>query len=91
MVRTVVLVLPSNKGNLDCQNSQSGRCSSTWSGCQLPHRKAVHEPEDLPFTGRELTATSDYSPDTHIAVGVDPGVTQAIKAAHAQQHPVTGH
>ncbi|KAJ9532028.1 hypothetical protein QJQ45_003753 [Haematococcus lacustris] len=39
--------------------------------------------------GRELTATNDYSPATHIAVGVDPGVTQAIKAAHAQRHPVT--
>ncbi|GFH06755.1 hypothetical protein HaLaN_01439 [Haematococcus lacustris] len=39
---------------------------------------------------RELTATSDFSAATHIAVGVDPGVTQAIKAAYAQRHPVTG-
>ncbi|KAJ9526558.1 hypothetical protein QJQ45_017673 [Haematococcus lacustris] len=38
---------------------------------------------------RKLTATSDYDPTTHIAVGVDPGVTQAIKAGHAQRHPVT--
>ncbi|KAJ9506711.1 hypothetical protein QJQ45_030467 [Haematococcus lacustris] len=52
--------------------------------------QAVHEPVELPFIGRELTATSDYSPATHIAVGVDPGVTQVIKAAHAQWHPVTG-
>ncbi|KAJ9517866.1 hypothetical protein QJQ45_004195 [Haematococcus lacustris] len=52
--------------------------------------QAVHEPVELPFMGRELTATSDYSPDTYIAVGVEPGVTQAIKAAHAQWHPVTG-
>ncbi|KAJ9520773.1 hypothetical protein QJQ45_007632 [Haematococcus lacustris] len=52
--------------------------------------QAVHEAVELPFIGRELTATSDYSPDTHIAVGVDPGVTQAIKAAHAQRDPVTG-
>ncbi|KAJ9533799.1 hypothetical protein QJQ45_026877 [Haematococcus lacustris] len=52
--------------------------------------QAVHEPVELPFIGRELTATSDYSPATHIAVGVDPGVTQDIKAAHAQRHQVTG-
>ncbi|KAJ9510794.1 hypothetical protein QJQ45_027576, partial [Haematococcus lacustris] len=51
--------------------------------------QAVHEPVELPFIGRELTATSDYSPDTHIAVGVDPGVTQAIKAAHAQRDLAT--
>ncbi|KAJ9504725.1 hypothetical protein QJQ45_025889, partial [Haematococcus lacustris] len=41
------------------------------------------------FARRKLTATSDYDPTTHIAVGVDPGVTQAIKAGHAQRHPVT--
>ncbi|KAJ9516296.1 hypothetical protein QJQ45_001081 [Haematococcus lacustris] len=52
--------------------------------------QAVHEAVELPFIGRELTATSDYSPATHIAVGVDPGVTQAIKAAHAQRDLVTG-
>ncbi|KAJ9523833.1 hypothetical protein QJQ45_020040 [Haematococcus lacustris] len=52
--------------------------------------QAVHEPVELPSIGRELTATSDYSPDTHIAVGVDPGVTQAIKAAHAQRDLATG-
>ncbi|KAJ9534451.1 hypothetical protein QJQ45_016148 [Haematococcus lacustris] len=52
--------------------------------------QAVHEPVELPFIGRELTATSDYSPATHIAVGVDPGVTQAIKAAHAMRDPATG-
>ncbi|KAJ9520433.1 hypothetical protein QJQ45_000156 [Haematococcus lacustris] len=52
--------------------------------------QAVHEPVELPFIGLELTATSDYSPATHIAVGVDPGVTQAIKAAHAQRDLVTG-
>ncbi|KAJ9516360.1 hypothetical protein QJQ45_011040 [Haematococcus lacustris] len=52
--------------------------------------QAVTEPVELPFIGRKLTATSDYDPATHIAVGVDPGVTQAIKAGHAQRHPVTG-
>ncbi|KAJ9524608.1 hypothetical protein QJQ45_024206 [Haematococcus lacustris] len=52
--------------------------------------QAVHELVELPFIGRELTATSDYSPATHIAVGVDPGVTQAIKAAHAKRDPATG-
>ncbi|KAJ9531387.1 hypothetical protein QJQ45_006909 [Haematococcus lacustris] len=30
------------------------------------------------------------SPATHIAVGVDPGVTQAIKAAHAMRDLATG-
>ncbi|KAJ9509959.1 hypothetical protein QJQ45_011440 [Haematococcus lacustris] len=52
--------------------------------------QAVHEPVELPSIGRQLTATSDYTPATHIAVGVDPGVAQAIKAGHAQRHPVTG-
>ncbi|KAJ9534668.1 hypothetical protein QJQ45_002923 [Haematococcus lacustris] len=52
--------------------------------------QAVTEPVELPFIGRKLTATSDYDPTTHIAVGVDPGVTQAIKAGHAQRHQVTG-
>ncbi|KAJ9504831.1 hypothetical protein QJQ45_030548 [Haematococcus lacustris] len=52
--------------------------------------QAVTEPVELPFIGRKLTATSDYDPATHIAVGVDPGVTQAIKAGHAQRDPVTG-
>ncbi|KAJ9532154.1 hypothetical protein QJQ45_003948 [Haematococcus lacustris] len=51
--------------------------------------QAVHEPVELPFIWRELTATSDYSPATHIAVGVDPGVTQAIKGAHAKRDPAT--
>ncbi|GFH13576.1 hypothetical protein HaLaN_09493 [Haematococcus lacustris] len=41
------------------------------------HSQAVTEPVELPFIGRKLTATSDYDPTTHIAVGVDPGVTQA--------------
>ncbi|KAJ9522047.1 hypothetical protein QJQ45_005104 [Haematococcus lacustris] len=50
----------------------------------------VTEPVELPFIGRKLTATSDYDPTTHIAVGVNPGVTQAIKAGHAQWHQVTG-
>ncbi|GFH05906.1 hypothetical protein HaLaN_00448 [Haematococcus lacustris] len=49
----------------------------------------VREPVELPFIGRQLTATSDFNPTTHIAVGVDPGVTQAIKAEHAQRDPVT--
>ncbi|KAJ9508736.1 hypothetical protein QJQ45_028032, partial [Haematococcus lacustris] len=53
-------------------------------------RQAVTEPVELPFIGRKLTATSDYDPATHIAVGVDPGVTQAIKAGHAQRDPTTG-
>ncbi|KAJ9525977.1 hypothetical protein QJQ45_009363 [Haematococcus lacustris] len=52
--------------------------------------QAVTEPVELPFIGRKLTATSDYDPTTHIAVGLDPGVTQAIKAGHAQRHQVTG-
>ncbi|KAJ9516358.1 hypothetical protein QJQ45_001044 [Haematococcus lacustris] len=52
--------------------------------------QAGTEPVELPFIGRKLTATTDYDPATHIAVGVDPGVTQAIKAGHAQRHPVTG-
>ncbi|KAJ9525649.1 hypothetical protein QJQ45_003321 [Haematococcus lacustris] len=51
--------------------------------------QVVKEPVDLPFIGRQLTATSDFNPTTHIAVGVDPGVTQAIKAGHAQRDPVT--
>ncbi|KAJ9534439.1 hypothetical protein QJQ45_016121 [Haematococcus lacustris] len=33
---------------------------------------------------------ADFSPATHIAVGVDPGVTQAIKAAHAMRDLATG-
>ncbi|KAJ9528860.1 hypothetical protein QJQ45_000102 [Haematococcus lacustris] len=57
---------------------------------QFVHSQAVTEPVELPFIGRKLTATSDYDPTTHIAVGVDPGVTQAIKAGHAQRHQVTG-
>ncbi|KAJ9524793.1 hypothetical protein QJQ45_024424 [Haematococcus lacustris] len=52
--------------------------------------QVVREPVELPFIGRQLTATSDFNPTTHIAVGVDPGVTQAIKAGHAQRDPVTG-
>ncbi|KAJ9529246.1 hypothetical protein QJQ45_007918 [Haematococcus lacustris] len=52
--------------------------------------QAVTEPVELPFIGRKLTATSDYNPATHIAVEVDPGVTQAIKAGHDQRHPITG-
>ncbi|KAJ9518642.1 hypothetical protein QJQ45_018662, partial [Haematococcus lacustris] len=52
--------------------------------------QVVKEPVEPPCIGRELTATSDFSAATHIAVGVDPGVTQAIKAAHAQRDPVTG-
>ncbi|KAJ9517555.1 hypothetical protein QJQ45_024960 [Haematococcus lacustris] len=52
--------------------------------------QAVKESVELPIIGRQLTATGDFNPTTHIAVGVDPDVTQAIKAAHAQQHPVTG-
>ncbi|KAJ9531106.1 hypothetical protein QJQ45_000896 [Haematococcus lacustris] len=51
--------------------------------------QVVNEPVEPPCIGRELTATSDFSAATHIAVGVDPGVTQAIEAAHAQRHPVT--
>ncbi|KAJ9510150.1 hypothetical protein QJQ45_015622, partial [Haematococcus lacustris] len=51
--------------------------------------QAVQEPAELPSIGRRLTATSDYNPATHIAVGVDPGVKQAIKAGHAQRHAVT--
>ncbi|KAJ9521699.1 hypothetical protein QJQ45_015379 [Haematococcus lacustris] len=50
----------------------------------------VKEPVEPPCIGRELTATSDFSAATHIAVGVDPGVTQAIKAAHAMRDLVTG-
>ncbi|KAJ9517952.1 hypothetical protein QJQ45_004267 [Haematococcus lacustris] len=52
--------------------------------------QVVKEPVEPPCIGRELTATSDFSAATHIAVGVDPGVTQAIKAAHAMRDPVTG-
>ncbi|KAJ9508563.1 hypothetical protein QJQ45_012100 [Haematococcus lacustris] len=52
--------------------------------------EALKETVALPFIGRQLTATSDFNPHNHIAAGVDPGVTQAIKAAHAQRHPVTG-
>ncbi|GFH06632.1 hypothetical protein HaLaN_01296 [Haematococcus lacustris] len=51
---------------------------------------AVKEAVELAVIGRQLTATSDFNPATHIAVGVDPGVTQAIKAAHAQRDPATG-
>ncbi|KAJ9534254.1 hypothetical protein QJQ45_006932 [Haematococcus lacustris] len=51
--------------------------------------QAVTQPVELPFIGRKLTVTSDYDPATHIAVGVDPGVTQAIKAGHAKRDPVT--
>ncbi|KAJ9509239.1 hypothetical protein QJQ45_001689 [Haematococcus lacustris] len=51
--------------------------------------QAVTEPVELTSIGRQLTATSDYNPAPHIAVGVDPGVAQAIKAGHAQRHPVT--
>ncbi|KAJ9517941.1 hypothetical protein QJQ45_004248 [Haematococcus lacustris] len=52
--------------------------------------QVVKEPVEPPCIGRELTATSDFSAATHIAVGVDPGVTQAIKAAHAMRDLVTG-
>ncbi|KAJ9509950.1 hypothetical protein QJQ45_011451 [Haematococcus lacustris] len=38
----------------------------------------------------QSAAASDFNPATHIAVGVDPGVTQAIKAGHAQRHRVKG-
>ncbi|KAJ9512249.1 hypothetical protein QJQ45_012805 [Haematococcus lacustris] len=52
--------------------------------------QVVQEPVEPPSIGRELTATSDFNAATHIAVGVDPGVTQAIKAGHAQRDLVTG-
>ncbi|KAJ9509794.1 hypothetical protein QJQ45_011615 [Haematococcus lacustris] len=52
--------------------------------------QVIKEPVEPHCIGRELTATSDFSAATHIAVGVDPGVIQAIKAAHAMRHPVTG-
>ncbi|GFH13452.1 uncharacterized protein HaLaN_09340 [Haematococcus lacustris] len=52
--------------------------------------QVVKEPVEPPCIGRELTATSDFSAATHIAVGVDPGVTQAIKATHAMRDLVTG-
>ncbi|KAJ9527094.1 hypothetical protein QJQ45_025188 [Haematococcus lacustris] len=38
--------------------------------------QAVTEPVELPFIGRKRTATSDYDPATHIAVGVDPAAIQ---------------
>ncbi|KAJ9506316.1 hypothetical protein QJQ45_019679 [Haematococcus lacustris] len=52
--------------------------------------QVVKEAVELPFIGRQLTATSDFNPTTHIAGGVDPGVTQAIKAAHAMRDLATG-
>ncbi|KAJ9510054.1 hypothetical protein QJQ45_011716 [Haematococcus lacustris] len=52
--------------------------------------QAVKEAVELADVGRQLTATSDFNLATHIAVGVDPGVTQAIKAAHAQRDPAMG-
>ncbi|KAJ9505969.1 hypothetical protein QJQ45_002732 [Haematococcus lacustris] len=52
--------------------------------------QVVKEAVEPPCIGRELTAPTDFSAATHIAVGVDPGVTQVIKAGHAQRHPVTG-
>ncbi|KAJ9520718.1 hypothetical protein QJQ45_007577 [Haematococcus lacustris] len=36
--------------------------------------QAVKEAEELPYTGRKLTANNDVNPDNHIAVGVDPGL-----------------
>ncbi|KAJ9508245.1 hypothetical protein QJQ45_011751 [Haematococcus lacustris] len=45
--------------------------------------QVVKEAVELPFIGRQLTAIGDFSAATHIAVGVDPGVTHAIKATHA--------
>ncbi|KAJ9509657.1 hypothetical protein QJQ45_011330 [Haematococcus lacustris] len=51
--------------------------------------QAVKEPVELPVIGRQLTATSDFNPDTHVVVGVDPGVTQT-KATHAERDPATG-
>ncbi|KAJ9514594.1 hypothetical protein QJQ45_016331 [Haematococcus lacustris] len=59
-------------------------------GSASQRSQVVNEPVELPFMGRQLTTTSDFNPHTHIAVGVDLGVTQAIKAGHAQRHPVTG-
>ncbi|KAJ9518802.1 hypothetical protein QJQ45_026087 [Haematococcus lacustris] len=47
--------------------------------------QAVTEPVQLPFIGLKLTATSDYDPATHTAVGVDPGVTQAIKVVNVMK------
>ncbi|KAJ9512917.1 hypothetical protein QJQ45_029067 [Haematococcus lacustris] len=52
--------------------------------------QVVREPVELPFTWHQLTATSHFNHTTHNAIGVDPGVTQAIKAGHAQRDPVTG-
>ncbi|KAJ9518988.1 hypothetical protein QJQ45_026166 [Haematococcus lacustris] len=52
--------------------------------------QVVKEPVEPHCIGCELTATSDFSAATHIAVGVDLGVTQAIKAAHAMRDLVTG-
>ncbi|KAJ9513196.1 hypothetical protein QJQ45_029312 [Haematococcus lacustris] len=46
--------------------------------------QVVKEPVELPFIGRQLTATSHFNPTTHNAVGVDPGVTQAIKGTQPQ-------
>ncbi|KAJ9517997.1 hypothetical protein QJQ45_004358 [Haematococcus lacustris] len=53
---------------------------------------AAPQPCRPPALPGKLTATSDFSPASHIAVGVDPGVTQAIKAAHvhAKRAPATG-
>ncbi|KAJ9510922.1 hypothetical protein QJQ45_027850 [Haematococcus lacustris] len=48
----------------------------------------VKEPVELPFIGRQIT--SYFNPKTHIAVGVDLGVKQAIKVGHAQRDPATG-
>ncbi|GFH09410.1 hypothetical protein HaLaN_04541, partial [Haematococcus lacustris] len=50
----------------------------------------IKEAVELPFIGRQLTTTSDFNATTHIAVGVDPGAIQAIKAAHAMRDLATG-
>ncbi|KAJ9517559.1 hypothetical protein QJQ45_025100, partial [Haematococcus lacustris] len=45
--------------------------------------QAVKESVELPIIGRQLTATGDFNPPTHIAVGVDPDLQQLADATPA--------
>ncbi|GFH07221.1 hypothetical protein HaLaN_01993 [Haematococcus lacustris] len=60
---------------------------------RLPPNSVLRQPRcvaEVAMHRRLLGLPAHYKPATHIAVGVDPGVTQAIKAGHAKRHPATG-
>ncbi|KAJ9512783.1 hypothetical protein QJQ45_029013 [Haematococcus lacustris] len=50
--------------------------------------QAVTEPVELPSIGRKLTATSDYDPATHIAVGDTNGCLNLQRIGESRQRPI---